>query len=90
MSVQEIEERVRELSPEELRRFAEWWERYRESALVQAPTTESEPVKEELLARQREYHEHPERFVRMDEKDLDSMLHELNEEVRQKASTRPR
>jgi hypothetical protein len=26
----------------------------------------------------------------MDKKDLDNMLHELNEEVRKKASTRPR
>jgi len=43
-----------------------------------------------VVARQREYHDHPERFVSMDKKDLDNMLHELNEEVRKKASTRPR
>lgn len=90
MSVQEIEQHVRELSPEELRRFSEWWEQFRESALLKAPSAESEPVKEELLARQREYREHPDRFVQMDEKDLDTMLHEVNEEVRQKASARPR
>lgn len=97
MSVQEIEERVRELPPEELRRFAEWWERYRESALLppppggsSVPPIESEAVKQELLARQREYHEHPERFVPMDEQDLDRMFHEINEEVRKKTSPRPR
>ena len=97
MSAQEIEERVRQLPPDELRRFAEWWESYRESALLpqppehdSAPPAESEAVKQELLARQREYNEHPERFVRMDEKDLDQMFSEINEEVRQKTSARPR
>jgi hypothetical protein len=96
MSVQEIEGRVRQLPPEELRRFAEWWERYRESALPQTPgdnaasQAESEVVKQELLGRQREYHDHPERFIRMDKKDLDQMSREINEEVRQKTSARPR
>lgn len=95
MSVQEIEERVRQLAPDELRRFAEWWERYRDLALPQppkdsaTPSAESEAVRQELLARQREYHEFPGRFVRMDEKDLDQMFHEINEEVRHQTSARP-
>ncbi|MBI4327526.1 MAG: hypothetical protein HY674_20015 [Chloroflexi bacterium] len=95
MSVQEIEEHVRQLPPDELRRFAEWWERYRDLALLQppkdsaAPSDESEAVRQELLARQCEYHEFPKRFVRMDEKDLDQMFHEINEEVRQQTSARP-
>ena len=53
------------------------------------PPIESEAAKRELLARQREYHEHPERFLPMDEQDLDTMFHEINEEVRKKASLRP-
>ena len=95
MSVLEIEERVRQLPLDELRRFAEWWERYRESALLPHATedrsvhsAESETVKLELLARQREYHEHPERFVQMDEDDLNRMFSEIDEEVRQITSAR--
>ena len=93
MSVQEIEERVRQLPPDELRRFAEWWESYRESALLpqplgdnSPPPAESEAVKQELLARRREYHEHPERFIRMDEKDLDAMCERIRREVRDRVS----
>lgn len=44
---------------------------------------ESKAVNQELFARQLEYHEHPERFVRMDAKDLNKMFQEIDEEVRE-------
>jgi hypothetical protein len=55
VSVQEIKEELRRLGPDELRRFAQWWEQYRESALPEpveatVPESESEAVKEELLS----------------------------------------
>ena len=89
MSLQELEARIEQLPPEQLRRFAEWWESFRKTALGQplptegtAPEAESESVKGELLRRQQEYHEHPERFVTMDAAALDQMLREIDEEVR--------
>ena len=95
MSVEQLEERVRHLSQEELQRFAEWWEAYRESALLPPPTVheappdnESEAVKQELLARRREYEEHPERFIRFkNEDELDRYFEEIRREVAARVSS---
>ena len=88
MSVQEIEQRVRQLPPDELRRFAEWWESYRESALLpqppgdnSVPPVETEAVKQELQRRRQEYRDHPERFERMDDAALDRMFRDIENEI---------
>jgi hypothetical protein len=93
MSVQEIEDRVRQLPPEELRRFAEWWRRFCETSPTAplpedgaAPQAESDEVKQELLRRQQEYREHPERFLHIaDSEQLDGFL----KEVRRRADNLP-
>lgn len=89
MSVQELEERVKQLPPEDLRRFAQWWEGFRETSLAVLPLddavppeAESEAVKAELVRRQREYREHPERFVHPgNAEDLGRFFEEIRREV---------
>jgi hypothetical protein len=80
MIAQEIEERVRQLPPEELRRFAEWWQEQGASLLNNRAAPESEAVQAELQRRRQEYRDHPERFERLDDAALDQMFHDLEHE----------
>jgi len=85
MSAQEVETLIRSLPPSELRQFAEWWETHRQDLLNQratpAPPIESDAVKTELLQRRREYLEHPERFVQMNDAALNQMFHDIENET---------
>lgn len=95
MSVQELENRVRELPPEDLRRFAEWWESFRDAAFVRPllgdaaeSPGESEEVRQELLRRRQEYREHPERFLHLpDAEGLDRFFKEIRREVTDRVSS---
>jgi hypothetical protein len=79
MSVHELQERLRQLPPEQLRQFADWWDSQRSRLLPQAPrpepdSGESATVRTEILRRKQDYVDHPERFVRLDEDGLRAMF----------------
>ena len=86
MSSREVETMIRSLSPEELRRFAEWWELHRRSLLNEraerdSATGESEAVRAELIRRKQEYRDHPERYSRMESEALDQMFKDIENEA---------
>jgi hypothetical protein len=80
MSVQELEERVRQLPARERRRFLAWVDENREE-LVEAANDLSEEQKAEVLRRRAEYERHPERFLRMNEQALDEMSDRIRRNV---------
>ena len=76
---------IRTLPPAELRRFADWWEAHRQSLLAPSEAAmsgdrESDAVKAELLRRRQEYDEHPERFLRLNDAELDQMFSGIENE----------
>jgi hypothetical protein len=78
MSVQELAQRVQALPPAELQEFAAWWAAESGKLLLANQTEgETEAVKTELLRRQQEYHDHPERFTRIDEAGLKGMFERI-------------
>jgi hypothetical protein len=86
MSVEQLESKIRELSPEERRQFADWFDVHREE-LIDDDFELSEAQKEELMHRRREYDEHPERFSRMDKKSLDQMFGRVRKNVAARLSS---
>jgi Mg-chelatase subunit ChlI len=79
MSVRELQERLQQLPPEQLRQFADWWDSQRDRLLPQASqlapdSSESATVRTEMLRRKQDYHEHPERFIRVDDDSLKAMF----------------
>ena len=78
MSVHELEQRVQELPPTQLREFAAWWAADADNLLLAAQTEhESDAVKAELLRRQQEFRDHPEQFQRMDDESLKRMFERI-------------
>jgi hypothetical protein len=89
MSVQKLEQQVRELPPAQLREFAEWWAAEGDNLLLAAhPESETEAMKAELLRRQEEYRDHPERFARMDDANLKRMFDRIADARARLSSTR--
>jgi hypothetical protein len=81
MSLEQIENTLLTLSPEERRRFAQWFYEH-EDRIVGPGAAESEVVKSELLRRRQEYRDHPERFEHMDEAALERMFQDIENEKR--------
>ncbi len=88
MSVEQLEQQVQALPLEERRRFAEWFEDHRPELL---PDDTSPAQQAEILRRQQEYSDHPERFTRIEsEAVLNDYLGDIRREVRARiSSTRP-
>ena len=90
MSVQESEERVQALTPEELTRFSEWFDAYmRTVPLAEDDESEvdlSEEQKQEILRRRAAYLADPSIAVPW-EGTTERILQHLNERRRRKAAT---
>lgn len=80
----EVIQQFKALPPEERRQVARfvveqddsWIPAELEVSAVEADT-DTEAVRAELLRRQQDYHDHPERFCRMDEESLKAMFHRI-------------
>jgi len=86
MSVQELEERVRQLPRGERRRFVDWVAEHRQELLADADDL-SDEQKAEVLRRRQEYDAHPERFLRMNEQALDEMSDRIRRDVAARLSS---
>jgi hypothetical protein len=90
MSVEQIEATIESMSASERQKFARWFDEHRheligDSGAVTDDLTAAQ--KTELLRRRQEYDEHPERFVRLDEKGIDEMCERINREVQNRLSS---
>ena len=84
VSAQEVQAMIRSLPPAELRRFAAWWEAHRHDLLpasaAEGAPPESDAVKRELLRRRQEYEQHPERFLSLNDAQMDQMFRDIENE----------
>lgn len=87
MSIEQLEFALRNLSQDERRKFAEWFDTHRDELVADKGDDLSEAQKAELLQRRREYEEHPERFSRMDKQDLDQMFVRIRKNVNARSSS---
>jgi hypothetical protein len=86
MSALEVIQQIKALPPEERKQVARFVVEEDDSLIpdeiiVAAAEAEAGPepeaVRTELLRRQQEYRDHPEKFVRMDEENLKAMFHRI-------------
>lgn len=75
MSLHELEQHVRQLSPVERRRFIQWVDESRDDLLSEEP----DEVKEELRRRRKDYEQNPDQFETIDEAGFESMLREIED-----------
>jgi hypothetical protein len=86
MSVKEIEDRVRELPPEELLRFARWFDDYCAARAAAVESEISQAQKDELLQRRAEYLANPSVAETWDEGSFDQFVQTLSDARAQRAS----
>jgi hypothetical protein len=82
MTAKEIEAQVKKLPRKELRQFANWWDNYRDSLIVEdAPSRGDSSITEaqrsEILRRRDELLADPSLMVPFSRKDLDKMVKEF-------------
>ena len=93
MTAKQIEAQVRQLSSEELRLFAHWWETHRASLLVDPAAEAShdwEPTAEqkaEVLRRREELRRQPETLVAFEEADCEQLMREIADAHAKKTSS---
>ena len=87
MSMEQIESAIKAMPPEERAQFADWFDAHRDELVAGKDDDLSEAQKAELLARRREYDEHPERFARMDKQALDQMFGRIRKNVAARLSS---
>ena len=87
MSVEQLEQQVQSLSAEERLRFAEWFDDHRHKLFPADETPAAQQA--ELLRRQKEFLDHPERFEPVGtEAELTEYLESIRREVRAPVSSR--
>lgn len=88
MNIEQVEDAILALAPEERRQLLEWFDEHRHELFGAAESTElSEAQKAEVLRRRNDYVEHPERFIPMDDKSLDEMFARLRRHVTTRVSS---
>jgi hypothetical protein len=88
MSVEQIEATLLKLPRNERRQFAKWFYKHENEILEPRDDDEISPeMKAEIMRRRREYDEHPEQFVRMDEKSLNRMIRRVRKNVAARLSS---
>ncbi len=87
MSVEQIEATLLKLSPEERRRFADWFYRHEDELLGEEEGKIHPEIKAEILRRREEALAHPERLEPW-EGTADKLRSQLNEIRRKKAQSR--
>ena len=88
MSIEQVEDAILALAPEERRQLLEWFDEHRHELFGQTQPIElTEAQKAEMLRRRNEYGEHPERFTAMNDKALDEMFARLRRHVTTQVSS---
>ena len=87
MSVEQIESAIKAMPPAARAEFADWFDLHRDELIFGKADDLSAAQKSELLARRREYDEHPERFVHMDKPALDQMFGRIRKNVAARLSS---
>ncbi|NBV22602.1 MAG: hypothetical protein EBS05_11890 [Proteobacteria bacterium] len=86
MSVEQLEQQVLALSPDERLRFAEWFDDHRHEIVPGDETPVAQ--QEELLRRRQEFLDHPERFERVRiEAEVTGYLEGIRREVHARVSS---
>jgi hypothetical protein len=85
MSVEQLESALQALPPQQRQQFVEWFDEHRHELIDESAVSEAQ--KAEVLRRRQEYDEHPERFVRTDEKSLDQMFDRVRKNVATRLSS---
>ena len=86
MSVKEIEDRIRELPPQDLLRFARWFDEYCAAQATAGEPEISQAQKDELLRRRAEYLADPSIAEPWDEASFDQFVQTLSDARAQRAS----
>ena len=91
MSVEQLESAILELSPEERRRLVAWLDDHRNELFSGAVAPEADLTEEqrvEIRRRRQEYREHPEQFIRVDERSLEEIFGRIRNACARVSSTR--
>ncbi|MGV3757725.1 MAG: hypothetical protein ACO1QS_20275 [Verrucomicrobiota bacterium] len=85
MSLDQLEAALKQLPVIERRRFVDWVDDHRAELLDLDEVNEAQ--KEELLRRRQEYEDHPEKFLQLNESELDGFFEGVRREVQARVSS---